>query len=200
MFNFSLKKILILCIHFLLGWLSSSSLHETLSQEWLHYLFWFSYSYGVLSYLFETHSFIASFYLDCCFHFYVSGRLVMLSDLGNLPFVGDIMCPSNTSPSHHRGAICSRGCVCLPIVLGWLCRQSNMLGLVPVQLVARPCIAWRLLAVGWWDQVWSGTRCWLIVGLGQDAGDSGAVATQWWVEPGPRASVAHWQAESDTRV
>ena len=28
-----------------------------------------SYSYGVLSYLFETHSFIASFYLDCCFYF-----------------------------------------------------------------------------------------------------------------------------------
>ena len=75
-----------------------------------------------------------------------------------------------------------------------------MLGLSPVQLVARPCVVWRLLATGWWDRVTRWHECWLIVGLGQDPGDSGAVTTQWWVEPGPRASVAHWQAESNTRV
>ena len=103
-FNFSLKKNFSLCASiFLLGSLiifiitTLNSFSGRLPISTL-----VSYSYGVLSYLFETRSFVASFYLDCCLYFYVSGRLVMLSDFGEAALCRrHHMCPSNTSPSHH---------------------------------------------------------------------------------------------------
>ena len=100
-FNFSLKKIiLVLCIHFSLGLFDHLYNHylELLGRLPISTLL----SYGVLSYLFETCSFVASFYLGCCFYFYVSGRLVMLSDLGEAALCRwHHMCPSNTFCSHH---------------------------------------------------------------------------------------------------
>ena len=58
---------------------------------------------------FGTCSSIASFCLACRFYFSVSGRLVMFPDLGEMTFVGDVLCVLAVHSPLITIDICSRG-------------------------------------------------------------------------------------------
>ena len=112
---------------------------------------------------------------------YLEGWLYFLT-LEMWPFIGDILCvPATYSPLVIR-TICFRGApyvghVFPSIVVGCLLWVVLQVWVAPVQLVARPCLVWRLLLTDGWGWV---TR-WLAV---EPQEILGLVLTYWWEELG----------------